>query len=119
MEIAITLGNKPLIDRRIEPDTYITMSELGTLELKANHLGLYLKTCICEDYSSVSVIVIDKAIDGIDLSSFINGICEENNSIRTLLAKNVVFELSKYEIEIPFSKIYGYLNISKKTIKTK
>jgi len=113
MIVQTMLGEALLNPAYINPDSFIIMKELDNLDLKVNHLSLYLKTSICEYDSNVIIEKISSAIDRINLSIFINGICEDNVSIRTLLAKNVVFEMSKEGIQIPFSIIYSFLNISK------
>lgn len=115
MQVSAMIGSSPLNPKLIEPDTFIIMRELDSPALKVNHLSLYLKAAICQMYPSAEVDSIDKSIDAIDLLIFVNGICEENNSVRTLLSKNIVYQLTKQGIEIPFSNIYGILNISKST----
>jgi hypothetical protein len=113
MQVQIRNGNQLLNPNHIEPDNFIFMSNLDSTELKVNHLGLYLKTAICENNLNVDVELVEKAIEGIDLSIFVNGICEGNNSVKTLLAKNVTYQLARCNVQVPFSQIYGFLDISK------
>jgi hypothetical protein len=89
------------------------MRELDNVDLKVNHLKLYLKTSLIELYPNNDIELINAAIDRIDLSIFVRGICEGNSSIKILLSKNVVFELARVGISIPLSKISSLLNISR------
>lgn len=113
MDVIAGIGSRILNPKPIEPDEFIIMKELDSPALKVNHLSLYLKSTICALLPDQDVKKIDYAIDQIDLYIFVNGICEGNNSVRTLLAKNVVYHLAKENIIIEFSKIYPILGISK------
>lgn len=113
MQVQIRNGNEVLNSNHIEPDNFIYMSNLDSTELKVNHLGLYLKTAICERNPNVDAELVEKSIEKIDLSIFVNGICEGNNSVKTLLAKNVTYQLARLDVQVPFSQVYGFLNISK------
>lgn len=115
MKVDIYNGNVLINPDFVDPDSFIIMKELDNMDLKVNHLKLYIKTNILAMNNTLLVNDVDKAIDRIQLDIFVNGICEGNNSIRTLLAKNIVFELVKVGIEIPFSSIYAILGINIKS----
>lgn len=119
MKIEAMRGNITARSNHIEPDSFINMRELDSIELKVNHLSLYIKTCIYEEMPAVDIKSVDMAINNINIGIFINGICEENNSVKTLLSKNIVYELARFEIELPFSVVYSFLTVSKANIKTK
>jgi hypothetical protein len=114
MDIQVTMKGSVLNKDSKNSEDFISMKELDSAELKINHLGLYLKTNILSIDDTLSIEDVNTAIDRVNLALFINGICEGNASIRTLLTNNIVYELSRVGIiNISVSNISKILYIEK------
>jgi len=98
MNIKLKVGNEELNVKNETIDSNISIEELKTQELKINYLNLFLKSNIAEliEDSSITQSMIDATIDSIDLAIFINDICENDEAVKKLLIKNIIFVLERH-----------------------
>lgn len=119
MEVQV-LRSGSIVNGNIENDSFISMKELGSMQLKVNHLSIFIKKAIISmifgnsDKERNEVIAIDSAINNINLELFINGVSEGNSSVRHLLTDNILYELMKHGVihnSINFDSIYNILGV--------
>jgi len=115
MNIKLKVGNEELNVKNETIDSNISIEELKTQELKINYLNLFLKSNIAEliEDSSITQSMIDATIDSIDLAIFINDICENDEVVKKLLIKNIIFVLERHSGKtnvISFNALYKLLS---------
>lgn len=110
MNVITQIGSTVISKPNINQDSFISLRELDSVYLKVNYISLYLKTRIHDLNSELDLLSINNAINNIDLSIFVKGICDGNNQVIILLSKNVIYELSKFGIIVPYASIYDMLS---------